>query len=90
MFDALYAGLAMFIFVALKAGQQRNVAFDHYWPVMPMSICMAFAEVYVISIIIKVGYDLPVVLAIGIGAGLGAMLAMALHRKIFGVQNVRT
>lgn len=74
----------MFIFVALKAWQQRNVAGLHYWPVVPTSLLMALAEVYVISVIVRVGYDLPVVTAIGFGAGLGAMAAMYLHNRVFG------
>ena len=83
MFETISAGIAMFIFVALKATQQRNVAFDHYWPVMPTSLLMAFTEVYVISVIVRVGYDVVTTLAIGFGAGLGALLAMWAHKKVF-------
>jgi len=74
---------AMFAFVFLKAFQQRNVAFDHYWPVIPISWCMALAEVYVIAVIVRVGYDLPTVFAIGSGSGIGAVAAMLLHRRLF-------
>ncbi len=81
--EILYAGLAMFAFVFLKAWQQRNVAFDHYWPILPTSLLMALTEVYVISIIVRVGYDIPTVLAIGTGAGIGALLAMVLHKRVF-------
>lgn len=84
MLTEVSAGLAMYVFVALKAGQQRNVAFDHYWPVIPFSMAMAFSEVYVISVIVKVGYDLLTTLFIGIGAGLGAITAMYLHKRVFG------
>jgi hypothetical protein len=85
----LIAGAAMFAFVFLKAFQQRNVAFDHYWAVVPVSICMAFCEVYVIAIIVRVGYDIWYVLAIGVGAGIGALVAMGLHRWIFRGQEKR-
>ena len=81
--EIVYAGLAMFAFVFLKAFQQRNVAFDHYWPVIPISLLMACAEVYVISAVVRGGYDLTLVLSIGCGSGLGALLAMYLHRRIF-------
>lgn len=81
--EAVLAGVAMFFFVALKAAQQRNVAFLHYWPVLPTSLLMAITEVYVISVVVKVGYDPLVVAAIGTGAGLGAMVAMYLHSRIF-------
>jgi hypothetical protein len=78
-----YAALAMFAFVFTKAFQQRNVAFDHYWPVIPTSWAMAFTEVYVISVIVRTGYDLALVLAIGTGAGVGALGAMVVHKHMF-------
>ncbi len=81
--EILYAGTAMFAFVFLKAFQQRNVAFDHYLPVIPISLLMALSEVYVISVIVRVGYDMPTVLAIGTGSGIGALLAMVLHKHMF-------
>ena len=84
MLTEISAGLAMYVFVALKAAQQRNVAFDHYWPIMPFSLAMAFSEVYVISVIVRVGYDLMTTLSIGIGAGFGAITAMYLHKRVFG------
>jgi hypothetical protein len=69
--EIYYAGLASFIFVFLKAFQQRNVAFDHYWPVIPISILMAATEVYVISSVVFLGYSIALVLSIGVGAGTG-------------------
>ena len=81
--EALTAGVAMYVFVALKAWQTRNVAGLEYWPVIPTSLLMALGEVYVISVIVRVGYDLTIVLAIGLGAGLGCMTAMYLHQRIF-------
>ena len=82
----LYASAAMFAFVFLKAFQQRNVAFDHYWPVVPTSWLMAATEVYVIATIVRLGYDLYLVAALGTGAGFGALAAMWLHKHIFGRQ----
>ena len=81
--EILYAASAMCFFVFLKAAQQRNVAFDHYWPVMPISLLMAATEVYVISTIVRLGYDLYLVLAVGTGAGVGALAAMVLHKRFF-------
>lgn len=83
MISYLTAGGAMFLFVFLKAFQQRNVAFNHYLPVIPISMCMALAEVYVIALIATSGYQLPLVLSIGFGAGLGAVAAMYMHNRIF-------
>jgi hypothetical protein len=72
---------AMFVFVFLKAFQQRNVAFDHYWWVMPTSLGMAATEVYVIARIAAGGWHWSLVLVIGVGAGLGALSAMLLHKR---------
>jgi len=77
------AGLASMLFVFLKAFQQRNVAFDNYVAVMPVSILMAATEVYVIGSVARQGWHLPLVAAIGVGAGIGCMAAMYLHHHIF-------
>ena len=83
----LLAGLASSIFIFLKAFQQRNVAFDSpSWVVILTSLAMAFAEVYVIAVIVTEGYDPVLVCSIGLGAGLGCVLAMRTHRYIFGVR----
>lgn len=81
MSNSLGAALASFIFVFLKAFQQRNVAFDHYRWIIPISLLMALTEVYVIAIIIKVGYHLGTVIAIGLGSGTGALIAAILHKR---------
>ena len=81
------AGAAMFAFVFLKAFQQRNVAFDApWWVVLILSYGMALTEVYVVSVVAKQGFSLELVASIGTGSGWGAVIAMAAHRKIFGVQ----
>ncbi len=55
----LIAGIAYFVFVFFKAFQQRNVAFDHYWPVLPISYLMAMSEVLVIGgVSLRVGVTL--------------------------------
>jgi len=81
--EIYYAGMASFIFVFLKAFQQRNVAFDHYWPVIPISILMAATEIYVVSSVVLLGYSVELVLCVGSGAGIGAVSAMSLHSRIF-------
>ena len=82
--ENLYVSAAMFAFVFFKAFQQRNVAFDHYVPVIPTSMLMAAVEVYIIASIATRGYSFLLVLSIGGGAGVGALLAMYLHKRIFG------
>lgn len=81
--EIFFATLASFVFVFLKAFQQRNVTGLHYRPVVPISILMAATEVYVIATVVRVGYDPALVLGVGCGAGTGAMAAMYLHNYIF-------
>lgn len=75
------AFLASFGFIALRAFQQRNVAFDNYWWIVPTSLLMAATEVYVVANIAARGYHLPLVLTIGAGSGLGALTAALLHKR---------
>lgn len=74
---------ASFVFVFLKAFQQRNVAFDNYIAILPTSLLMAATEIIVISNIAQRGWSLPLVLTIGMGSGLGAISAALLHKRIF-------
>lgn len=71
---------ASFCFVFLKAGQQLNVMRGYYWMIMPFSYGMAATETIVIFNVAKEGFGW-IVVAIGTGAGLGAMLAMYLHER---------
>jgi NAD/NADP transhydrogenase beta subunit len=69
-----------FFFVGLKSTQQLNVVHKAYWWILPTSMLMAVCEVYVVATVAKNGFGW-IVLAIGFGAGLGAMLATWLHSK---------
>lgn len=82
--------LAAFAFVFLKAFQQRNVAFDNYIAVLPTSLLMAAVEVYVIVNAAQNGYSLFIVLAVGLGSGLGALAAMLTHKRLFTRQKGTT
>lgn len=72
---------ASFVFIFLKAWQQRNVAFDHYLWIVPTSLAMAIAEVYVIANIAVKGYSLWLVLSVGLGSGLGALISAWCHKR---------
>lgn len=77
--------LAQFVFVFLKAFQQRNVAFDHDRWVIPISMLMAGAEVYVVARVASIGLDIAQIgsaVALGVGGGLGALMAMKTHRRL--------
>jgi hypothetical protein len=72
---------ANFLFIFLKAYQQRNVAFDNYGMVIPTSFGLALTEVYVIAKVAALGFTLPLALTIGAAAGSGALCAMLLHKR---------
>ena len=76
--------LASFVFIFIKAFQQRNVAFDHYAWIVPTSLLMAAAEVYVIANIATKGYSLWLVLSVGLGSGLGALSSVIVHKRFLG------
>lgn len=80
--------VASFISVFLKAFQQRNVALDHYVPILPLSLLMSTADLVLFGTIaiasartgdIAWSYILPM----GIGGGLGCMLSMHIHHRVF-------
>lgn len=78
--------VAQYIFVALKAFQQRNVAFNNYATVVPISVLMSASEVYVIAQVAHLGLQpatIVAILATGLGGGLGALSAMRLHNAMF-------
>lgn len=81
MSASIAAFLAAFIFVALKAFQQLNVATYQYRLVIPTSMLMALCEVYVIAQVAASGFGW-IVLWIGAGSGLGCVFAMWLHKKV--------
>ena len=77
----LAVAAANFVFIGLKAFQQRNVIHDNYGLVILTSNAMAFFEVYVVYTIAKHGVDLWLVLALGLGGGTGCLAAMLLHKR---------
>jgi hypothetical protein len=79
----LLLAASQFTFVFLKAFQQRNVAFDNFIAVIPVSVLMAAIEVFVVVKVASTGWHPGIVLAIGLSAGVGAVSAMLLHRKMF-------
>jgi hypothetical protein len=79
----LLAFLSSFFFVGLKSTQQLNVQHKQYVWILPTSLLMATCEVYVVASVAKNGWGWLVV-AIGLGAGLGAIAATWLHDKFIG------
>lgn len=74
---------ASFIFIFLRAWQQRNVAFGPFYAILPTSLLMSAVEVFVIANIATQGYHWALVLTIGLGSGAGALCAALLHKRLF-------
>ena len=72
-----------FIFIFLKSWQQQNVTRQQYKWIIPTSMAMAFVELYVIATAAKNGWDFLLVLAIGLGSGLGSLTATLIHSRMF-------
>lgn len=72
---------ACYVYVLLRAFQQRNVAFDNYGWILPTSYGMAVVDVFVISFVAHQGWSPGIVFANGTGGFLGCLSAMLLHRK---------
>lgn len=82
------AFVSSFLFVALKAAQQLNVVHKQYMWVLPTSMLMATCEVYVIAQAAVNGWGW-IVLFIGAGSGLGAMVSMWLHGKLMELKECK-
>lgn len=76
---------ASFALVALRAFQQRNVQHARYGAMFGTTMLYAFAEAAVVLAYVGSGqgFNLPAVLAIGVGGGLGGILAVKLSKRIF-------
>ncbi len=76
--------LASYVFIFLRAFQQRNVAWLGYKWVIPTSLGMALTEFYVIVGVINEmaeGWHLLPLVFVGLGSGAGAMTAMWIHER---------
>jgi len=87
----LAAMLGTMLFVGLKSVQQRNVAFDHYWLIMPTSLALGLTEYFVIGYMALEAYNGGFTLAyfgkaaaLGIAAGVGSLSATVLHGRLLG------
>jgi hypothetical protein len=72
---------ACYVYVLLRAFQQRNVAFDNYGWILPVSYCMAVVDVFIVAFVAHQGWSVGIVLANGTGGFLGCLSAMFLHNR---------
>lgn len=77
----LAAFAASFVFIGLKSWQQLNVVKRAYRWIVPTSLAMAVCEVYVIATATQYGFG-PLVVAVGLGGGLGSLSATWLHHRL--------
>ena len=80
---------AAFIYVMLRAFQQRNVAFDNYGWVIPTSYGMAIVDTFIIASISKAGWSLEFVVSYGTAGALGSICAMLFHKRYVNVRKTR-
>ncbi len=73
--------ISSFILVMTKAFQQKNVIHDLYVPAFFTSFIVAIGEIGVIVSGMQYGWS--AVPYVGLGGGLGVVLAMSLHKKVF-------
>lgn len=73
-----FASLA---FVGLKASQNLVVVAAKYWAIMPLSLMIEVAGVYYIASVAHLGFDWRLILASGLGAGVGCMIATWFHYR---------
>lgn len=73
--------VASFSYVAVRAFQQRNVAFDNYKWIIPTSYIMAAIDIYIVATIARQGWNITLVLTNGTAACLGCLFAMWVHKR---------
>lgn len=79
----LAAFLVSCLYIFLKATQQRQVMAAEYRKMPPVSILMAFCEVFIVANVAKTADGIPelslLALCIGTGSALGSILGTYLH-----------
>lgn len=81
MCTLLLAFLTSFLNIGLRSWQQLNVVHKKYWWIVPTSMCMAACEALILLNVVHSGWGW-IVLAIGLGGGLGSLCSTWLHSKI--------
>ena len=76
----LLSALISFAYIFLKATQQLNVVHGRYWLVWPVSILMGICEACIVIYVVKAG-SIWIGASNGVGAGLGAIGAMWVHKR---------
>lgn len=73
-----------YLYVGFKALQQLQVCNYQFPFVLPTSMVLAACEIFLIYNVAKEGWIIWLWLALGSGAGLGAMTSMYFHKRRCG------
>ncbi len=84
--SALLAFIVAFTHTLCKSVQQLNVVHEKLMWIPPVSMVMSLCEVAVIGLVVHQSYWLAIF--IGLGSAFGCLLAIHLHKKIRGENNV--
>lgn len=76
------AFVASVLYVSLRSFQQLNVVREKLSWIMPTSLAMSATDAFIIVAIAKAGWNFWLVLTIGLGGGIGSILAILLHKFI--------
>lgn len=77
----LFFFAAALVATGLKATQQLQVTHDQYARIVPTSLALTSVEYGIVAGLVQQGWG-ATALAGGLGAGLGTILAMWLHRRL--------
>ncbi len=70
-----------FCYIFIKSFQQLNVVHRNYTWIPVASVLMGFCEAYIVVKQVENGVHWPVILTLGLGAGLGACCSTWLHHR---------
>lgn len=81
----LAAFVASFVYIALKAVQQRQVQHEEYLKMPAVSMGMAFCEIFIMANVVHSADSVLglvwLAIAIGLGAGFGSITGTWLHAR---------
>ena len=70
-----------FVYISLRAFQQRNVSHANYSLIIPTSYLMALTDTYLIGAMVKSGLTLSFILTYGTAGAKGSVMAVILHKR---------
>ena len=77
----ILSACATFLYVALRAFQQLNVVYGHYWRILPTSIGMGIGDVTLILLIVKAD-NLWMGVTNGLAGACGCYAAMYVSKRL--------